>query len=662
VVVNKFSQGRWKIVVLLLTLYVQAGALSQQVRSIPTPLPEHPGNIFLDHEDMTLSIPVETSGKLRWQVLDDHAEIVKEGVVNQGQATEKQLEIGRLGIGWYRIEYLNERGDLLSWTTAAVLAGLSAPIPEDSPVCVDAAISWYPERKPGEREKIANLAALAGVNWIRDRLRWREIQPFPDVFASDTTYDQLAAYQSNLGMKVLQVFHGSPDWAIKDGYGAIPEDLRLVYKFCKRLSEKFKGEVSAWEPWNEGNAVNFGGLTIDEMCSFQKAAYLGFKAGNEKAMVGWQPLGGINVSSLTDGIMANETWPYYDTYNIHSYDWPEAYHSLWQPARNAACGKPIWVTECDRGMKADPKSTMGDLSRDDDLRKAEFIAQSYACSLYAGSVRHFHFILGHYMEQNETVQFGLLRRDLTPRPDYVALAAVGRLLAGANVLGRWEIEGQPDTFVFAFRGFPNGVKHDVLVAWTEVKGDWNQRGKTSVQWCLPEGIHVEGVFDYLGRYRGTESSTFLTSSPVIILLPVGEADRLVLSHCTLPVMREGNPSPVVLQLLMPQEQRQTTREGWTEVNDRVLSSSRENNLRIIAYNFSSKIVVGEIKVESASEGLVIEKGPWKVTLEPMERKETEIFLKVLEKGNPDKRGLWIRLRGEFGEAGRPCLAIRGITQ
>jgi hypothetical protein len=50
--------------------------------------------------------------------------------------------------------------------------------------------------------------------------------------------------------------------------------------------------------------------------------------------------------------------------------------------------------------------------------------------------QHFHFILGHYHEPNG-VQFGLLRRDLTPRPAYVALAAVGRLLAGARTLGWW---------------------------------------------------------------------------------------------------------------------------------------------------------------------------------------------------------------------------------
>ena len=50
----------------------------------------------------------------------------------------------------------------------------------------------------------------------------------------------------------------------------------------------------------------------------------------------------------------------------------------------------------------------------------------------------FYFILPHYVEQQ--TQFGLIRSDLTPRPAYVALAAVGRFLADARPLGRLQAE------------------------------------------------------------------------------------------------------------------------------------------------------------------------------------------------------------------------------
>ncbi len=629
------------------------GAMDRE-RLIPLPLSNHPGNIFLEDEVVSLSFQPSGQPCVKWRVLDDHSAVIKEGIIEGGTS----IVIGKLGIGWYRIEFLDSQGVIVKETTAAVIARLRVPVPDDSPIGVDAAISWYPEKETGEREKLAILASLAGVSWIRDRLRWREMQLANDVYAASTHYDRLAAYQKSLGMNVLQVFHATPKWALKEGDGALASDLRIVYQFCKAMAQRFKGKVNAWEPWNEGNAHDFGGLTIDELCSYQKAAFLGFKAGDEHVTVSWQPIGGINVPALTGGILANETWPYYDTYNIHSYDWTDAYESLWGPAREAACGKPIWVTECDRAIKSDPNSSMGDLTMENDLLKAEFMAQSYSLSLHAGSVRHFHFILGDYMWLNETVQFGLLRRDLTPRPAYVALAALGRLLAGAKCLGRWIMDDQPDVYVIAFRSFPDGKERDVLAAWTEVKGDWHQRGHATVQWNPPSGMQEEEVFDYLGRSQGKVVPTQLTSSPVFLVLPPGETGSLKLTRPALSAKREAEPSPVVLQLIMPQKARELKREGWTDVFDRTASSTQETELTIAVYNFWNGQVNGKVSVESIPERWRITPGSWNMTLDPMGREETRLKL-IPDSGKGNSTGKeWIIIRGEFGEAGRPCVAFR----
>jgi len=75
--------------------------------------------------------------------------------------------------------------------------------------------------------------------------------------------------------------------------------------------------------------------------------------------------------------------------------------------------------------------------------------------------------------------------DMTPRPAYVALAAVGRLLAEAKCLGRWAVPDSDDAYVIAFRARPDGLERDVLVAWAEKKVDWPQRAKTKVPFSLP---------------------------------------------------------------------------------------------------------------------------------------------------------------------------------
>jgi len=69
----------------------------------------------------------------------------------------------------------------------------------------------------------------------------------------------------------------------------------------------------------------------------------------------------------------------------------------------------------------------------DDLRQANFVAPSYASSLYAGVDKHFFFVLSNYLERG--LQYGLLRHDLTPRPAYAAFAAVGHFLCNATIIG-----------------------------------------------------------------------------------------------------------------------------------------------------------------------------------------------------------------------------------
>ncbi|NLH40792.1 MAG: hypothetical protein GX448_03045, partial [Planctomycetes bacterium] len=413
-------------------------------RSVPQ-VQKNLAGVFLEGQPVTASVPAEAvSGAIQWRVVNDRAEQVASGTL---AAAAANVELGTLGIGWYRIEFLGGDGKTLGWTTAAVLARLAAPTPQDSPICLDSATAWFARNDREKQDRLALLASLAGANWIRDRLRWRDMQPNGplDVAEPGTTYDTSALIQTARGLKVLQVFHDTPPWAVVEGdaSGRYAGDLRDVYRFCKAMAARFHGTVLAWEPWNEGNVATFGGHTTDEMCSYQKAAYLGLKAGDPNVLVCWNVSTAVPTRLHTSLVLQNETWPYYDTYNTHTYDWPDSYERLWKPVHEAACGRPIWVTESDRGIAYATPEPWCDLSREGEIRKAEFMAQSYASSLFAGADRHFHFILGHYCEGGK-IQFGLLRLDETPRPSYVALAAVGRFLAGARCLGRWDLDGKPD--------------------------------------------------------------------------------------------------------------------------------------------------------------------------------------------------------------------------
>ncbi|MEJ2701753.1 MAG: hypothetical protein P8Z79_04860 [Sedimentisphaerales bacterium] len=629
-------------------------------RGIPRPLADHPGNIYLDTEEVWVKVPAEAPEDARsWQALDDKGRRICGREFSESSALPSQIRLGRLPVGWYRVEFLDGKGACLHLTTAAVLKKLVAPIPQDSPVCVDSATAWFAKNRLEDQKRFASFAALAGVNWIRDRLTWRELEPRRGEFTKAvTTYDTSAAIQKRYGLKVLQVFHMTPEWAWDtelDGEhpsGRFARDLRDVYRFCEAMAKRFHGQVLAWEPWNEANVSTFGGHTVDEMCSFQKAAFLGFKAGDPTVTVCWNVYTTTPTPQHTQGLLDNEEWSYYDTYNIHTYDWAHDYERLWVEARKVACGKPIWVTEADRGIKYTGPEPFCDLSREDELRKARYIPQSYASSLHAGSVRHFHFILGHYSEGG-TVQFGLLRKDMTPRPAYVALAAVGRLLAGAKCLGRWDIPNQANAHVVAFRAWPDGRERDVLVAWAEKKADWPGRGKTKVPFTLPESWHVEGVFDYLGRQLD-EMPAELAGEALFIVLPAGQTNEVKLSSVERSARRVDRVCPIVLQVQMP---RSTTMKiaplPWSQGYEYRIDPGQPYRLHMFAYNFGRESAKGTIRVENKPSGWVLDREQWTLSVDPAQRQPFEATLTI-----PAGQTSMIRLAGDFGSTGKAALAFR----
>jgi glycerophosphoryl diester phosphodiesterase len=634
-------------------------------RRVPVPRDDHPGNVYLEGQEVSVRLPDGLpGGEITWRLLDDRNHETRRGQITGSVVESRQsLELGALGAGWYRIEFDGPGSTNRPWTTAAVLPRLRAPVPGDSPVCVDSATAWFARNDPEGQGRLANLAALAGVNWVRDRLRWGELQPTPGALIADrTTYDTAAEIQHREGLKVLQVFHDTPPWGREEprASGRFAPDLRHVYRLGAALADRFHGRVQAWEPWNEANVATFGGHTVDRMCSWQKAAWLGFKSRDPTLIVGWNVTAAVPTPAQTVGVLANETWPFYDTYNIHTYDWSHAYADLWAPARAATAGRPLWITEADRGTRHLGNEPWFDIEPRLERLKAEWIAQSYASSLFAGGRRHFHFILGHYHEPNE-VQFGLLRLDLTPRPAYVALAAVGRHLAGARVLGRWR--PIDDLQVHAFRARPDGVEQDVLVIWAERDVEWAGRGGTAVEWRLPNTVDVLGAWDYLGRERAAGLPKEIRSAPWFVHLPAGQASTLPLEPppALAPRQSKTRACPVVLQLTLPRSAEVRVEDlPWSEGHAYAAAKGEWLELPIEVYNFASDRVEGGFRVADQPPDWQVEFPDHRLRLDTMER-ETVVGRLRLPEATQTGDG-WVVLRGEWGPQGKSALAFRVRTK
>jgi hypothetical protein len=271
---------------------------------------------------------------------------------------------------------------------------------------------------------------------------------------------------------------------------------------------------------------------------------------------------------------------------------------------------------------------------DADLRvQAERVAKTFACSFHEGSRATFYFLLPHYVEG--PTQFGIVRPDLTPRPAFVALAAVGRLLADARPLGRLRT-ADAGVRAFAFRARPDGEAAEVLVAWST-----NGSGRLR----LP--VVPARSFDYLGRPVAVAGDLPLRTAPIFALLPLGGSRKLALEPSPAPPRKlKRVPSSVVLQA--------PAADGQSDLSLSARRVTGAAKIPIFAYNFGAEPVRGTLRLDAPPEWKL--DAPKILHLNPMERRELFLTGSLMGPGP-----IPLRVTGEFGRAGEPVLSVRVVA-
>lgn len=589
-------------------------------RNIPRTLPSHPGNIFLAGENIVVTAPpgpVET-----WRALDYENKLVRKGAIKDGKA-----EVGILPVGWFKI--VRGKGYFTNRTFVGVLEPLRAPTPLTSPICIDVGMAWFwPKEKMGD---VANLCQLAGINRVRDRLNWQQMEPKRGEFAGHNQYDDSAEIQHDAGLQILQVNHLSSSWANPKG-NRFPPDLRDVYNFYREMARRWKGEIGAFEPWNEADIKMFGGHTGSEMATLQKAAYLGLKAGNPD-VIACENVFAIRRASTLKDFQNNEAWPYFDTYNLHTYEPLENYPGVYADQCAVSAGKPMWVSECSVHIKWRGDETLKELG-DEDLRlQSERLVKTYALAIHEGARAIFYFVLPHYTESK--LQYGLLRADLSPRPGYVSLAAVGRLLADAKPVGRVKADDE-SIQGYVFDAKPDGKEADVLVIWSDNGGRFE----------LPK--QPQECFDHLGRtFSVTNGVLNLTRAPMFVLLSKGSRPKLIPPPKPAKLLK-GKPGPVVIQAVIPEENVVLNKSAYK------IANGETKTIPVFIYNFGTKKLSGRLRVKVPEHWKA--ELPREVEVTPGERKELDLHLTCGEPNSWTVAG--VRINGDFGDGGRPLLSLQ----
>jgi hypothetical protein len=256
--------------------------------------------------------------------------------------------------------------------------------------------------------------------------------------------------------------HDCPGWAVvrtTDGqaHGNMPpRDPILAYRLANRLAHDLGDRARYFEVWNEPNIGFFMGRTED-YAAVLKAAYLGAKDAD--------PRFGVLIGSAAgtpgpfyDQVYDNNAGAYFDIYNQHWYGGPDALFGFMESVRAqlAAHGirKPMWMTEM--GMRAYPGPDGGFTQVE--REQTSYLARAYACSFATGIARFHYFYLQEFLEGDVSL-WGIIRDDQTPKPAYVALAALLRQLGEARCLGFRQTDGG---YLIAFRRGPGDV---VAMAW-----------------------------------------------------------------------------------------------------------------------------------------------------------------------------------------------------
>ena len=335
-------------------------------------------------------------------------------------------------------------------TSAVVISGLMAAsstpaAAATSPVVGSQFHASWGDYTDTERIAVLDKLALAKVGWVRVDLGWISFQSKgPDAVSSYHTalFDRVVDAANARGIKVLGMIWATPGWANGGQDRSVPPTNFDDYaRFAGWMADHYRGRVAAWEIWNEPNHSSFwAGKDPVKYGALVKAAYPAIKAADPNALV---VAGATSLNDTTflaraydSGMGGN-----FDVLSTHPYQQPGDLEP--EAADNGSIGrldhlravrsmmvdrgdshKPIWATEFGWSTHANTSTTAGWARGVTEAQQADY------------TVRALKFVAAHhpyvsnmfvYNERDKASGdihqdgFGILRRDLTPKPVYTSL-------------------------------------------------------------------------------------------------------------------------------------------------------------------------------------------------------------------------------------------------
>ncbi len=441
-----------------------------------------PANVFSTNLTIRFRLNPPAANAYQWCLRDWHGKLITSGHI---PAMSRVLKLPSLPPGYYELRF---RGvGETAWQPMIPFARIVAPSRRQPsplcPFCVNNAQPLPPKSDSNNNpaqpadpgEILSELVHLSGVPIAREPMDWGTVNPKPDVYDWDTCLAN-ADLLTRHNVKILYCLKGAPSWDAPGPRNGIPH-LMPVYRFARAAARKFTGGNVAWECWSREDTQ--GNIAAWDYAAAQKAAYLGFKAGDPKATVLNGALSSMSHFPMLEGMLANGMGDYFDIFSFHADDLN--FYLDTRLARKVLAyygyAKPIWITKMSWaqggvGQPLWPGDQFPEYSGSQARRQARQLVKNEMRAVAEGVSRTFWFSLPPYDKWSNV--FGLIRFDWKVKPAYVALANLIAQLGNSQYVGRLSPWPRVQGYLFAQNGDPGTWQ--TLVVWS----DSDQGGQISI--------------------------------------------------------------------------------------------------------------------------------------------------------------------------------------
>jgi polysaccharide biosynthesis protein PslG len=297
----------------------------------------------------------------------------------------------------------------------------------------------------------AYLVRDLGFGWAKGYVNWETVERKRGRYRWDDPDNTVSALQSQ-GLRILLRVHGSPGWARpSDAFLSYPPDDMVDFAhFVSELAGRYRGQVAAYEIWNEPNLnYEWGYLSPDpaRYTEMLKAAYQAVKMVDPAALIvsgGLATTGDGSPTAVGDldylqGMYDAGARGYFDAFGSHPYAFGHApdYQDAWGLSLSRVTAQrqvmvangdeatPVWITELGWVLHTNWNLVEHEAIGVDELQQAHYLVWAYQKARSEWPWVHAMFLFNldfgsvpWYTAAEPMRWYAILNPDRTPRPAY----------------------------------------------------------------------------------------------------------------------------------------------------------------------------------------------------------------------------------------------------